>query len=169
MAVEVLSRGAREQLFLSLRLALAAHFARRGAALPLILDDVLVNFDMDRARAAAQVLRDFAGLGHQMLVFTCHDHIAKLFRGLKTPVCELPSNAEHNPPPLVFEDGDKTRRVSEGRKSASRKQAKSRITEPEELPLEIPEPVAVISEPPWESPEPPFAAMEAVGEVWEEE
>ncbi len=49
LAVEVLSRGAREQLFLSLRLALAAHFARRGAALPLILDDVLVNFDMDRA------------------------------------------------------------------------------------------------------------------------
>ena len=35
LAVEVLSRGAREQLFLSLRLALAAHFARRGAALPL--------------------------------------------------------------------------------------------------------------------------------------
>ncbi len=49
LAVEVLSRGAREQLFLSLRLALAAHFARRGAVLPLILDDVLVNFDMDRA------------------------------------------------------------------------------------------------------------------------
>ena len=63
LAVEMLSRGAREQLFLSLRLALAAHFARRGATLPLILDDVLVNFDTDRARAAAQVLRDFAALG----------------------------------------------------------------------------------------------------------
>ena len=50
LPVEVLSRGAREQLFLSLRLGLAAHFARRGAALPLILDDVLVNFDMERAR-----------------------------------------------------------------------------------------------------------------------
>ena len=169
LAVEVLSRGAREQLFLSLRLALAAHFARRGAALPLILDDVLVNFDTDRARAAAQVLRDFAALGHQMLVFTCHDHIAKLFRGLKTPVCELPSNAEHNPPPLVFDDGDKTRRVSEGRKPA-RKPGKSRITEPEELPLDIPEPVAAITEPPWEPPEPPYAAaIEPLGEVWEEE
>jgi uncharacterized protein YhaN len=168
LAVEVLSRGAREQLFLSLRLALAAHFARRGAALPLILDDVLVNFDMDRARAAAQVLRDFAALGHQMLVFTCHDHIAKLFRGLKAPVCELPSNEEHGPPPLVFDDGVKEKL----RKPASRKPGKSRLTEPEELPLEIPEPVAVISDPPWSvpGPEQPFtAAMEPLGEVWEEE
>ena len=32
LPVEVLSRGAREQLFLSLRLSLAAYFARRGAA-----------------------------------------------------------------------------------------------------------------------------------------
>ena len=110
LPVEAAQPRAREQLFLSLRLALAAHFARRGAVLPLILDDVLVNFDMDRARAAAEVLRDFAAPaggypGHQMLVFTCHDHIARLFRGLKAPVCELPSNAEHNPPPLVFDEG----------------------------------------------------------------
>jgi uncharacterized protein YhaN len=178
--VEVLSRGAREQLFLSLRLALAAHFARRGAALPLILDDVLVNFDMDRAQAAAQVLRNFAALGHQMLVFTCHDHIAKLFRSLKAPVCELPSNAEHNPPPLVFDDGVPVK--EKPRKPAKpapplRKPGKSRLAEPEELPLEIPEPVAVvaepvaaIAEPPWELPEPPFAAgIEPLGEVWEEE
>ena len=55
LAVEILSRGVREQLFLSLRLALAAYYARRGAVLPLILDDVLVNFDLERARAAAQV------------------------------------------------------------------------------------------------------------------
>ncbi len=101
-----------------------------------------------------------------MLVFTCHDHIAKLFRGLKTPVCELPSNAEHNPPPLVFDDGLKEKL----RKPASRKPGKSRITEPEDLPLDLPEPVAVIAEPPWEPPDPPFAvATEPLGLVWEEE
>ena len=49
LPVEILSRGTREQLFLSLRMALAAGYARRGAALPLVLDDVLVNFDADRA------------------------------------------------------------------------------------------------------------------------
>ena len=50
LPVKVLSRGAREQLFLSLRLSLSAYFARRGAPLPLILDDVLVNFDSERAK-----------------------------------------------------------------------------------------------------------------------
>jgi uncharacterized protein YhaN len=93
LPVEVLSRGTREQLFLSLRLALASSYARRGAPLPLILDDVLVNFDCERAKAAATVLRDFAAAGHQLLVFTCHEHIMKLFKSLRVPVSQLPSNA----------------------------------------------------------------------------
>jgi uncharacterized protein YhaN len=94
LPVEVLSRGTREQLFLSLRLALASSYTRRGATLPLILDDVLVNFDADRAKAAAAVLRDFAAAGHQLLVFTCHEHILKLFKSLKLPANRLPSNSE---------------------------------------------------------------------------
>ncbi|MBN1394866.1 MAG: AAA family ATPase [Pirellulales bacterium] len=94
LPVEALSRGTREQLFLSLRLALAESYARRGAPLPLILDDVLVNFDADRAKAAAAVLRDFAAAGHQLLVFTCHEHILKLFKSLKTAVARLPDNSE---------------------------------------------------------------------------
>ena len=93
MPVEVLSRGTREQLFLSLRLALANCYARRRAPLPLVLDDVLVNFDAERAKAAAAVLRDFAAAGHQLLIFTCHEHILRLFRSLKVPVSRLPSNA----------------------------------------------------------------------------
>ena len=55
---EELSRGAAEQLYLCLRLGLAAEFARRTAALPLIMDDVLVNFDDERAKATADVLAD---------------------------------------------------------------------------------------------------------------
>ena len=76
-----------------MRLALASSYARRGATLPLILDDVLVNFDADRAKAAAAVLRDFAAAGHQLLVFTCHEHILKLFKSLKLSTSRLPSNA----------------------------------------------------------------------------
>jgi DNA repair exonuclease SbcCD ATPase subunit len=94
LPVEVLSRGTREQLFLSLRLALVSSYARRGAPLPLVLDDVLVNFDSERAKAAAGVLRDFAATGHQLLVLTCHEHILKLFKSLKAPVSRLPSNTE---------------------------------------------------------------------------
>ena len=80
LPVEVLSRGTREQLFLSLRLALVASYARGGAVLPLVLDDVLVNFDVERAHAAAELLRDFAANGHQLLVFTCHEHIFDMFQ-----------------------------------------------------------------------------------------
>ena len=106
MSVESLSRGTREQLFLALRLALASAYARRGAPLPLVLDDVLVNFDDDRAKAAVAVLRDFADAGHQMLVFTCHEHIYKLFKSLKTAVGLLSDNSE--PGQLITLDADKT-------------------------------------------------------------
>ena len=94
LSVEVLSSGTREQLLLALRLALVSSHARRGVELPLVLDDVLVNFDVARARAAALVLRDFARHGHQVLVFTCHEHIARLFRKLKAEVRRLPDRTQ---------------------------------------------------------------------------
>lgn len=100
LPVDVLSRGTREQLFLSLRLALVDQYARRGARLPLVLDDLLVNFDATRAKAAAQVLRDFAQRGHQMLVFTCHEHIAQLFKELEVDVRRLPNRECHPPAPV---------------------------------------------------------------------
>jgi uncharacterized protein YhaN len=94
LPVESLSRGTREQLFLGLRLALAACYARRGAPMVLVLDDVLVNFDSARARAAVAVLDDFAVAGHQLLVFTCHEHIMEMFAARGAPVARLPDNAE---------------------------------------------------------------------------
>jgi hypothetical protein len=98
LGVDVLSRGTREQLFLALRLALASAYARRGAQLPLVLDDVLVNFDVGRAKAASAVLRDFARAGHQILIFTCHEHIAKLFKQAKADVRQLPDNSQLTAP-----------------------------------------------------------------------
>lgn len=94
VSVKVLSRGTREQLFLSLRLALVAAYARRDIQLPLVLDDLLVNFDNSRAKATARLLRDFAAEGHQILIFTCHDHIVKIFRALKVDIRRLPSRTE---------------------------------------------------------------------------
>lgn len=91
--VEVLSRGTREQLFLALRLALVSSYAKRGIQLPLVLDDILVNFDVGRAKAAATVLRDFARRGQQILLFTCHEHIARVFKNLKVDVRTLPENS----------------------------------------------------------------------------
>ncbi len=96
LGVQQLSSGTREQLFLALRLALASSFARRGVSLPLVLDDVLVNFDVARSKSAARVLRDFARRGHQLLVFTCHEHIARLFRHVKAEVRHLPDHTRDN-------------------------------------------------------------------------
>ncbi|MBQ9128242.1 MAG: hypothetical protein IJY15_10855, partial [Thermoguttaceae bacterium] len=47
--VASLSRGTREQLFIAIRLALVVSFDKHGIQMPLILDDVLVNFDNKRA------------------------------------------------------------------------------------------------------------------------
>jgi hypothetical protein len=93
LGVDVLSRGTREQLFLALRLALVEQFARRGARLPVVLDDVLVNFDRRRAAAAARALAQFAAGGQQVIVFTCHRHTVRMLRRCGASVVELPDNA----------------------------------------------------------------------------
>lgn len=94
LPLEVLSRGTREAVFIALRLALASAFARRGVAVPLVLDDVLVNFDSHRAQLAAQVLKDFAAMGHQVIMFTCHEHIMRMFHQIDVQVRVLPVQGE---------------------------------------------------------------------------
>jgi len=87
---ERLSRGTREQVFLALRLALVADLERSGVKLPIIMDDALVNFDDTRARAAARVLVEFGSQGErQLLVLTCHAHVAALFREAAADVRSL--------------------------------------------------------------------------------
>ena len=75
---EDLSRGAAEQLYLCLRLGLAEEFSRRAEPIPLVMDDVLVNFDPARRRATGRLLLEFAQR-HQILFFTCHPEIEDLF------------------------------------------------------------------------------------------
>jgi hypothetical protein len=94
LPLEVLSRGTREAVFIALRLSLAAAYARRGVMIPLVLDDVLVNFDSHRARCAAKVLRDFAELGHQVVMFTCHEHIMRMFHDIDVQVRVLPNQGQ---------------------------------------------------------------------------
>ncbi|OPX83747.1 MAG: hypothetical protein A4E53_04349 [Pelotomaculum sp. PtaB.Bin104] len=67
-----LSRGTASQLYLSVRLALAHQYS--GVGLPVILDDILVDFDLDRLRGAVRVLGDFSRR-RQVLLFTCHEHV----------------------------------------------------------------------------------------------
>lgn len=72
-----LSRGTGEQLYLALRFGLIEEFARHGEPLPVVMDDILVNFDPDRAARAASAIRDLAER-HQVLYFTCHRWAAEL-------------------------------------------------------------------------------------------
>jgi uncharacterized protein YhaN len=78
--VEQLSNGTREQLFLAIRFAMVRDFAERGIELPLVLDDILVNFDQERTEAAVEALLKFVEDGQQVLLFTCHLHLAQLFQ-----------------------------------------------------------------------------------------
>ena len=94
LPLEVLSRGTREAVFIALRLSLAAAYSRRGVTIPLVLDDVLVNFDSARAESAGRVLRDFAALGHQVIMFTCHEHIMRIFQGIGVQVRVLPAQGK---------------------------------------------------------------------------
>ncbi len=98
---EELSQGTREQLFLCLRLALVTTLRRRGVTLPMILDDVLVNFDNERVRSAAEVLRHFTQSGHQVFVFTCHRHIQEIFAATEAQIVDLahPDTATRHGPP----------------------------------------------------------------------
>lgn len=75
----LLSRGTQEQVYLILRLAHLEIF-QPSEPLPVLLDDVLVNFDQGRAARTVEALAGFSErTGTQILFFTCHSHIADLF------------------------------------------------------------------------------------------
>ncbi|WP_437951592.1 AAA family ATPase [Sorangium sp. So ce296] len=74
-----LSDGTRDQLYLALRLASLEHHARTGEPMPLILDDLLIHFDDDRARAALAVLGELTATT-QVLFFTHHARLCELAR-----------------------------------------------------------------------------------------
>jgi|GEM_PF-4571796 len=86
MPAELLSRGTREQLYLALRFA---HISLHNAP-PLIMDDILVNFDPGRARSTAALLAaetPSAGIGdRQVLFFTCHPQTAEMLAELADDV-----------------------------------------------------------------------------------
>lgn len=76
----LLSRGTLEQLYLALRLAHVEVYHGDDFKVPLLMDDTLVNFDLDRGRRTAEVLATFSEeTGIQILFFTCHPHTADLF------------------------------------------------------------------------------------------
>jgi uncharacterized protein YhaN len=77
VSIEGMSDGSRDQLYLALRLAALDRYLEEHEPMPLILDDLLITFDDDRATA---ILPQLAALAQrtQIFLFTHHDHLVEL-------------------------------------------------------------------------------------------
>jgi uncharacterized protein YhaN len=76
-----LSRGTREQLYLALRFGLIREFGQHTERLPVVIDEILVNFDPERARRAVEAFAELAQT-NQLLVFTCHPATVDMFNSV---------------------------------------------------------------------------------------
>ena len=77
VGVAGMSQGTRDQLFLSLRIAAIEEHLKQREAIPLVIDDLFVQFDDARASATLSVLADLARQT-QVLFFTHHAHLCEL-------------------------------------------------------------------------------------------
>ncbi|MNO88152.1 hypothetical protein D3C76_795890 [compost metagenome] len=75
-----LSRGTAEQMYLSMRLALAGTMNSK-VTLPLLLDDIFVNFDQERMMVALSLLQEIAAT-RQVILMTCHPYVVQHIRDI---------------------------------------------------------------------------------------
>jgi len=112
LRIDQLSRGTQHQLALILRLALLDAHSPSSDRLPLIIDDVFITSDDERGAAAADLLRDAADRGQQIVMLTCQNDVRALLaaRGATVyslTVAEIPAPApEPIPQPVVIAEPD---------------------------------------------------------------
>jgi len=75
--VDGMSEGTRDQLYLALRLAALERHLEEHEPMPLILDDLLITFDDERAKAILSQLAEFSNRT-QIFLFTHHKHLLDL-------------------------------------------------------------------------------------------
>jgi len=79
--VEGMSEGTRDQLYLALRLAALGIQAEEGQSMPLIADDLFINFDDNRTMAGLEVLGELSR--HTQVIFlTHHEHMVPLAKSV---------------------------------------------------------------------------------------
>lgn len=85
-----LSLGTCQQLYLSLRIALLMTAENVGRIVPIMADDILVNFDDERRIGAIRALQELSER-RQVIVFTCHKEIVGLMQSTdsNTNILEL--------------------------------------------------------------------------------
>jgi hypothetical protein len=89
--VESLSGPERDQVYLSLCLAIHSAAAQQGIWLPLVLDDPCARLDGNGIASLAAVLDAFARQGHQVLVFTGQQAAAERLLSLGVTVQDISS------------------------------------------------------------------------------
>jgi uncharacterized protein YhaN len=77
VGIDGLSDGSRDQLYLALRLAALELQIDQGARMPLIADDLFINFDDNRTAAGLRALGEISRKT-QVIFLTHHDHLAPL-------------------------------------------------------------------------------------------
>ena len=77
VAVEGMSDGSRDQLYLALRLATLEQHLSKGEPMPFVVDDILIGFDDRRTRFCLEVLAELA-TRTQVLLFTHHRRVVEL-------------------------------------------------------------------------------------------
>ena len=82
-----LSLGTCQQLYLALRIALLMCADNVGESVPILADDILVNFDSQRRAGAARALAQLART-RQVIVFTCHEEVVEAM-GMADPACTV--------------------------------------------------------------------------------
>ena len=83
-----LSMGTCQQLYLALRIALLMEADNVGRAVPILADDILVNFDAERRKGAAKALAELAG-SRQVILFTCHEEVVEALRAADPGLREI--------------------------------------------------------------------------------
>ena len=93
LIASAMSKGARYQLYLALRIAGYHEFAAHHETLPFVADDIMEAFDDDRSAEAFQLLSGIAEKG-QVIYLTHHPHMRDIARkvcGERVQVHELPA------------------------------------------------------------------------------
>ena len=75
-----LSQGTAEQLYLALRVGLISSLGQLGQNLPVLMDDIAVNYDPERLVAASAAIAELSRV-RQTILFTCHAATAEVMLG----------------------------------------------------------------------------------------
>jgi uncharacterized protein YhaN len=104
--VEGMSDGTRDQLYLALRLAALEQYVESNEPLPLIVDDILIRYDDERATAALRALADLSRKT-QVIFFTHHQRLVEVAEGMgdKEAVLVHRLLASHRNPVVETEAG----------------------------------------------------------------